>query len=252
MIRHFISGFALVAALTLGFVGQVQAAFYGDFEGTLLSFRDVQDVNGLYGDPIVSANSLNFTPRNFATDCASSGSCPPAPAEIDDILTFDIDADSGVSIKRIVLNEEGTTLLDDFDLPGAFATTTVVADVFIDINELDGVAVPGINLNAQMNFTSLGTYDTATEGNGSHLWSGVLALNIEEFLATSGYPGTNATNITVSLANTLTAFASNGAVASIRKDEIRGLAVKVVPEPNTALLMGLGLVGLVAVGGRRL
>ncbi len=59
-----------------------------------------------------------------------------------------------------------------------------------------------------------------------------------------------ATRINVSLANTLTAFAENGAVASIRKDEVRGLAVKVVPEPGTALLMGLGLAGL-AAGGRR-
>jgi hypothetical protein len=135
-------------------------------------------------------------------------------------------------------------------LPTAFAATTVVGDVFIDITELDGVPVAGINLSTSMDFTSLGTYDTLTEGNGTHVWSGVLALNIEAFLDANGYAGQQATRIDVSLGNTLTAFAENGAVASIRKDEVRGLAVKVVPEPGTALLLALGLAGLEATGRR--
>lgn len=251
MIRRFFSGIALVAVLTLGLVSQSQAAYYGDFAGTLLSFRNVQDNNGLYGAPVVQANSLVFTPMNFEIDCASSGTCPPAPAEVGDILLFDIDADPGISIERIVINEEGTTLLDDFDLPDAFAATTVVGNVFIDVTELDGVAISGLNLNSQMNFTSLGTYDTLTEGNGTHPWSGVLAVNIENFLAASGYSGSKATGLTISLANTLTAYAANGAVASIRKEEVRGLAVKVVPEPGTALLTALGLAGLAITRRRR-
>mgnify|MGYP001813651781 CR=1 FL=1 len=251
MIRRLSSGVALVAMLTVGLVSQSQAAYYGDFAGSSISFRDVQDVNGLYGVPVVQANSLVFTPMNFEIDCASSATCPPTPATVDDILLFDVETDPGISIERIVVNEEGTTLLDDFDLPGAFAATTVVGNVFIDVTALNGVAITGLNLNAQMNFTSLGTYDTLTEGNGTHLWSGVLAVNIDDFLAANGYPDARATGITVSLANTLTAYAANGAVASIRKEEVRGLAVKVIPEPGTALLMGLGLAGLAANRRRR-
>ena len=53
-----------------------------------------------------------------------------------------------------------------------------------------------------------------------------------------------ATRIEVSLSNTLTAYGDNGAVASIRKDAVAGLAIKVIPEPGTALLMGLGLAAL--------
>ena len=148
------------------------------------------------------------------------------------------------------MNEEGTTLLDNFDLPDTFAITTVSADVFIDILELNGAPVAGISLNTQMNFTSLGSYDTATEGNGNHSWSGIMSANIDNLLAAGGYSG-RATRIDVSISNTLTAYADTGAVASIGKDRFSGLAVKVIPEPGTAILLGLGLAGLAGAGRRR-
>lgn len=59
-----------------------------------------------------------------------------------------------------------------------------------------------------------------------------------------------ATLVELSLANTLTAFAENGAQAFIEKKDIDGLAITVIPEPGTALLMLLGLSGL-AMAGRR-
>ncbi len=46
------------------------------------------------------------------------------------------------------------------------------------------------------------------------------------------------------MSNTLTALAEDGTSARIEKKDIDGLAITVVPEPGTALLLGLGLLSL--------
>ena len=68
-------------------------------------------------------------------------------------------------------------------------------------------------------------------------------LNLDAVIANAGEVG-GATLVEISLANGLTAYAENGAVAFIEKNDIDGLAIKVIPEPGTAVLMALGLVGL--------
>ena len=57
--------FAMIFIVALGFAGAAHAALYGDFmdpSGTV-SYLNVADVNGLYGAPSVSLNSIDFTPR---------------------------------------------------------------------------------------------------------------------------------------------------------------------------------------------
>lgn len=257
MNRLSLSGFAAalsaVSLVLLTLPLQAHAALYGDFAspGGAVTFRNVADLNGLFGVPTVTNNELHFSPDAFEADCASSATCPPTPASATDTLTFLVDVAAGFYIPRIILEEQGSTLIDDAGLPAGFAATTVVANVFVDILELDGVSVSGINANASMNFTSLGTYATNEEGNGTHLWSGNLFLNMDNFIAAAGQVG-RATLVEISLANTLTAYAENGAVAFIEKNDINGLAVKLVPEPGTGLLMGLGLAGLAASRRRHL
>jgi hypothetical protein len=50
-----------------------QAANYGDFNGSTVSFLSVQDQNGLFGAPTVSGDSLDFSPNTFEA-------CVPQPA----------------------------------------------------------------------------------------------------------------------------------------------------------------------------
>ena len=76
-----------------------------------------------------------------------------------------------------------------------------------------------------------------------------VTLDIDQVLLDNSILG-QATLVEVSIANTLTATSSVGAIASIEKKDISGLSITVVPEPGTALLMGLGLAGLAASGRR--
>lgn len=236
----------IVVTATFGlFASSAQAAFYGNFSSGTgnVSFLNVQDVNGLFGTPIASGNSLDFTPGLFEVGCPVTG-CPPATASIADTVTFQIDANTGFGIEDIILNESGDTSILDFGIPTGFAATTVVANVFIDILEVNGVPVSGINANTSMVFTADGSYETNVEGSGDYLWSGLLNLDVDAIIAAEGSQTGSATLVEISVANTLTAYAENGAQAFIEKKDFDGLAITVVPEPGTALLVGLGLAGL--------
>lgn len=235
-----------IAALSLS-AQSASAANYGNFTGNNFSFLNVSDINGLFGAPTVSANSLDFTPNSFEAECSASATCPPTPHTVTDTLTLQIQSDGSGFIGGINLNEAGDTTLSSF--LNAFAATTVSADVFVDVLELNGTSINNLNLTTQMNFSSSGDFSTTTDGSGTHLWTGFLGLDIDQLIADAGLTG-NATLVEVSLSNTLTAFAESGASARIEKKDIDGLAIKVIPEPGTSLLMGLGLAGL-AYGGRR-
>jgi hypothetical protein len=246
MHRQLFATGGLALALSVGIAGSASvssAASYGNFSsptGTV-SFLNVADVNGLFGAPTVSADSLDFSPSTFEADCALSATCPPTPASATDTLTFQIDANAGRFIDTIVLSEAGDTTLSSFF--NALGATTVVANVFIDVLEVNGVSVNGLNANASMVFTRNGQYETNDEGVGTFIWTGALSLDVNSVIAANGGSG-KATLVGISLSNTLTAYAESGAAARIEKKDIDGLAVTVVPEPGTALLMGLGLVGL--------
>ncbi len=258
MHRQMFATGAPAFALTVGIVGLglagtssvANAASYGNFSspGGTVSFLNVSDLNGLFGAPTVSANSLDFSPNAFEADCAVSFTCPPTPHSVSDTLILDIDANAGQYVDTIELSEAGDTTLASF--LNAFAATTVVGDVFVDVLELNGATVNGINGNAQMVFTQGGQYETNDEGVGTHIWSGFLSINLGSVIAAGGGSG-QATLVRISLSNTLTAFSALGASARIEKKDIDGLAITVVPEPGTALLMSLGLVGLAASNRNR-
>ena len=223
-----------------------QAANYGNFVGSTVSFFDVRDQNGLFGAPTVSGDSLDFSPNTFEAICPGAPSCPPSPVTVDDTLTITIDANNGSFIDDVLLSEAGDTTLSSF--LNAFAATTVSATVFVDIFEIDNVSVNNINGNAQMTFTQNGQFESTGEGYGTHIWTGSLLIDLDQIIANAGGSG-RATRIQLNLNNTLVAYAASGATARIEKKDIDGLAITVVPEPGTALLMGLGLVGL-ALGRR--
>lgn len=239
---------ALLLTLTTPFwlVASAQAAFYGNYSGNTVTFIDVQDQNALFGAPTVSGDSLDFSPNTFEAECPATG-CPPTPVTVDDTLTLTIQADSGSFIDDVLFTESGDTNFASFS--GAFAASVVTATVFIDVFEIDGISVNNINANAQMVFTQNGEYESTDEGYGTHIWSGTLLIDLDQIIADAGATG-RATRAQFNLDNTLTAFADSGATSRIEKKDVDGLAITVIPEPGTALLLGLGLGGLAAAGRR--
>lgn len=237
-----VAALALSSALLLSSTSH--AALYGNYGGSTVDFLNVRDQNGLFGAPTVSVDSLDFSPNAFEAICPGAPSCPPSPVQVDDTLTLTIDARNGSFIDDVLLTEAGDTALSSF--LNAFAATSVTATVFVDIFEINGVAVNNINGNAQMVFTQNGQFESTDEGYGTHVWTGSLLIDLDQIIANAGGSG-RATLVEINLNNTLVAFAADGATARIEKKDIDGLAITVVPEPGTALLMGLGLAGLAAI-----
>lgn len=249
-------GFVLATSVLLA--GSAHAGFYGDYVGSTVTFEDVQDQNDLFGAPTVSADSLDFNPNTFETGCTSA---PCGASLVDDTLTFTIQANAGQFIDDIVLTEAGDFNLSTF-LPDDLSVTSVSANVVIDIFEIDGVAVNNINAQAAMVFTNAGAFSRSTSADGvgtsSGGWSGSLTIDLDSIIAGTTHNG-RATRVTLNINNTLTAFGGNGndpngataALAFIEKKDFDGLAVTVVPEPGTAILMGLGLAGLATIRRER-
>ena len=216
---HF-NGSTGIAALSIGFIGMgsalllapvsSQAASYGTFYGSTVTFFDVQDQNALFGAPTVSGDSLDFSPNTFEALCPAAGppACPGTPVMVDDTLTITIQANSGSYIDDVLLTEAGDTTLSSF--LNAFAASSVSASVFVDIFEVDGVAVNNINGNASMIFTQNGQYESTNEGYGTHIWTGALLIDLDSIIAGAGGSG-RATRIQLNLDNTLVAYAARPA-----------------------------------------
>ena len=243
------SAFALV--LAVGLLGltatNALAAAYGNFVGSTVQFLGVSDLNGLYGapnDPAGLTDTLDFSPSGFEADCFVDPGCPPVQTVVSDTLTLQIDANPGSFIDQLLLTEAGDTNLSSFI--NAVAATSVTANVFIDVLEIDNLPVNSVNANAAMVFTNGGAFEHNDEGYGTHLWSGQLLVDLPTVIANAGATG-QATLIEISLSNTLTAYNESGATARIEKKDVDGLAITIVPEPGTALLMGLGLAGLASI-----
>lgn len=244
-----ITRFTLTFMLAVGFAGTANAALYGDFmdpTGTV-SYLNVQDVNGLYGAPSVSLNSLDFTPTNYAAQCSQC----PGGATTTDILTLDIQATSGQQISAIEINEGLDYTLQSFDAAG-FASATVTGNVFIDITEVNGVAVNGLNASVSVIFSPSNNVSVFGFGIDSGVILGTSgSIDIAQIIADAGGTG-EATRVSLSLDNTLQVFhAGSGGQAQIRKRDADFVSLTInggnpVPEPTTALLVMGGLAVLAA------
>jgi hypothetical protein len=236
-----------LAALLLSLGGLATAAsatVYGNYvdpSGTV-SYLNVQDTNGLFGEPTVSLNSLDFTPTEYEAQCSA---CPTGVTTAD-ILTLDIQATAGQQINEVEINEGLDYSLQSFD-PTGFASVIVTATITIDITEVNGQSVNNISEIQQVIFDPANNVTVS----GIAIDDGVLiggtgAISIQQILADNGATG-EATRVSISLDNTLRAFHDgSGGLAHIRKRDTDFVSLTInggnpVPEPSTALLMMGGL-----------
>jgi len=220
MIRQFALGAAALLFVT-GFAGGASAASYGnlfDPSGTV-SYENIEDIYG------------------------------PSGSQTTDTLTMDIQASPGQQISEIAINEGLDYTLQSFDTSG-FASVTVVANIFIDITQVNQVNVNGLSATIPVVFSPSFNQSVIGFGVETGLILGTSgAIDIAQIIADAGGSG-EATRISISFDNTLTAFHDgSGGLAEIRKRDTDFVSLTInggspVPEPGTALLLMGGLAAL--------
>lgn len=263
--RNFVACSCVAAAflVSLPTAGLLHAAAinYGDFGGNTVDYLQVtEDSNSgdtppLFGAPSVTGDSIDFNPVGFSASSAGVGS-----DLTDGNLKFDVKSDQGFAIKNISFAEAGDTGMAGVGTDGT--STSVSANVFINIKEVDGAPINVVALATQLAMSpSGGTFGLATDGGGNPFfvspWSGSLLVDINQALIDNNIPfNLGATLISVNIDNTLSASSEAGTTAFIAKKDFGGLSVTVnkpgggeIPEPSTIALLALGLAA--ACVGRR-
>jgi hypothetical protein len=200
----------------------------------------------LFGAPNISGDSLDFDPVGFSASATGASGNDIT----DGNLKFDIVAKPGKYLTNVQFAEAGDATLAGFGTDATFVSVTAM--LFIDIEEVDGVAITPVNVMASMAFTPSGAYDLATHGGGGPLfstgWSGSVTIDLLQALTDNNVPFVNgATRVTFNLDNTLTALSEAGTSSLIAKKDFDGLTVTAnVPEPGSLALASLALLGLSA------
>ena len=231
------------------------AASYGDISGTDVDFINVNeqtaspgDPDGLFGGvlgPVVSGNQLLFFPTEFSASAV--GDSPSA-----DLTSALLNVTIQSTNDAFFINELNVTEFGNVDLSGAgdasasVSLTGLLTVLDVDFAPIVPVVIPFSGVfspNADGGFELPGD-------SGSQLWNGGFSIDIAAELLANGQDPF-ATRVVLQLDNTLDASSELGTTALIQKNVVDGPAVtlQVIPEPGTALLLGLGLAGLAA--GRR-
>ena len=224
---------------------------YGDLSGSSFDFTDmsetttsVGDAEPLWGAPSVAGNTLIFTPGAFIST-AGGGAVDQTNSTFE--LTITSQDPDNIAIERLLVNELG-----DYSLTGAGTNATsasVLAGAGLVITQvnlggtLSAAAVPGF----ASDFVS---FDTPTQGGE---WTATIDADVQA-LVDSVYGAGNAyaTQVAVVWDNNLSTTSESGTNALIQKKiGLPAVTMQVIPEPGTALLLGLGLSGLAARGRRR-
>ena len=174
------------------------------------------DTGPLFGAPELITVGLDFDPVEFAAN--SSGEA----ADISDgtlslMIVGNVSLPEVVAIDSIDLFEAG-----DYSLVGGGTkgtTTSVGALIGCMVTEIDGVAVPGINLSPT---TASMTFNLVDNGGIAKPWSMTSSLDIRAQLTAREVPfSVGATKVNVTITNFLLASSEAGAFAAIGKKDIR-------------------------------
>ena len=243
----------IVLAAIVGWTGEGRATNYGNFvdpTGTV-SYLNVHDLNGLFGPPSVSLDSLDFTPTTFQAKCTQ---CPDGVSTSDSLI-LDIQASSLRQLDQIEATEGLDYTIQSFD-PNGFASVKVTADVLVEITSVNGAPVSAISESFRVDLTPSTPFVSGLGAQASGIMLGTTGtIDLRSVLTNGGGSG-EITSVRVSFSNILQAFHDGaGGQALIRKRDADFVSLTVVgsfvagtPEPSTALLM---MGGLALLAGRR-
>lgn len=222
---------------------------WGDFNGPNVMYLDVTENNNeatsLFapepgmGGPILIGDSLHLDPQNFAS-MSQNGEADL----IDSTLSTVIMASPGNALQDISISELGDYSLGG--LIGSNASAQVGAAFFWTVLEVDHAAV---NLATQATNLILGTgggpnggvYTRPSDDGTAVIWSGNASIDLDAYLASEQING-SVTKVRLTFDNTLQTSAELGSTAFIKKKSIDIDVTPKVPEPATALLLGMAIV----------
>ncbi len=241
----------LVALLAFSFTQSTTSAgtfHWGDFAGTDVQFLNVTENNAepvsLFapmpgvGGPFAIGNSLHLDPQNF-----SSLSSNNSANLLDSTLSTIIMSGPGSWLNSIHINELGDYSLGG--LIGGQANAGVGAAFFWKILEIDNAPVNLPTQATNMIFSTGagangGQYSRPADDGITVIWNGVSNIDLGGYLNSLNLAG-NVTKVSLRFENTLQTSADDVSDAFIKKKSIDIHVDTMVPEPTTALLLGLGI-----------
>ncbi len=220
--------------------------------GADVMFLDVEEDNGYStslfapepgsGSPSAVGNSLILDPQNFLSQ--SSNGSDLTDSQLSTIMMVDMSN----AITSIVVNEFGDFTLGG--LPGSPATAQVGAAFYWQILEINGSAV-SMPVETQSLLVSSGAgpngglYGRPADNGIAVLWEGQAVIDVAGYLSANQIAG-DVTKVGLTFDNTLLTAADQFSSAFIKK---KGVSINVlvedpfngIPEPTSALLLGMGL-----------
>jgi hypothetical protein len=242
---------AVGLAIAVCWAGSAGAtAIHGSFVGTNYTFgtpgasgqlvqetSNAGDPEPLFGAPVVSGNSLLFSPPAFTAQASGAFGFADTGSQLQFELIGNTLSDY---IDVVTITEFGDAV---FVGPLATAATSgfINMTMFVTVLEVNGVAISAITDSVVGTFT-VGPSLNAVANPGSTNWQGTTSIDVDAFLAAHSIVG-SATKVRVALDNDLYAFSEAGSVAKIQKKTANGVVVS-VPEPSALALLALGCLSL--------
>lgn len=249
MLLRLLSVTAVALTLVLASGASAATIPYGDCDGGgTVMYLDVTESGTnapLFNAPACIGNTIDFDPTGFVAEVDPGFGFD----SIDGQLNFTIMSKEGSFVEEIVINEQGDYTLLGAEGPDPDTSANVTLTVFLEITFLD--TGPTFIQEGPTSFSQ--TFEVTENFTFGSPWSLQANFVLDDILDTACNNGVteacNALAIKVDLAldNTLGAFAEEGEVSRITKKDLNGLTITVIPEPQTAVLvvMGLGVMGFV-------
>lgn len=253
--RKSCAALALSSLVVLVVQSALATTSYPDYVGTNITFSGIKetstfgDPEPLFEAPTGVGDSLLFSPTNFTATASGVGGNDSTGALLNATMT----ATSLSTIDMLNFTEFGDATLTGAPSAGTGVFTSLAG--YVRVLEVNGLPITPVTIGFNAGAGTNGSFSPAAIGStgldrntnpGTTLWSGTLSVDIAAALVLAGY-APQATKVELALDNDLYAyseFASN--TAKVQKKAVTGptIVITVIPEPGTAVLLGLGLVAV--------